>query len=180
MDIKQAKLIDSVGLVTTSCIRNIAHHRAGYASGMDYDTPNISRDSYSNAFFVAVLEWCKIFGDHNADHYWPQFIEDPYVFLYDMLDFYSMTTEDYEDAMDEVRTFRDKFVAHLDMDVPEESPSMDMMLCTSMYLYDHLLANEGKTVFPHDAPRGSRWLYDHMFKESKMVYDKVRGDKIEE
>lgn len=170
MSLTKEDLVWRLGLMCCACIRNIAHHRAGLEYGVNDCHPPFKKDAHNNFFFVAVLEWCKVFEDEDAKQYWPGIISDPYGFLFDMLEGCSLTTEEYEKGVKKVATFRDKFVAHLDAVPPDTAPSMDLMLKTSTLLYDHLHEHDGKGVFPWDAPAKGETLYGLMLAEALEEY----------
>ena len=69
-----------------------------------------------------------------------------------------------------MRTYRDKFVAHLDDANTAQIPKLDITKKSASYLYDYLLANEDNdNCFP-DAPKKATTFYLRHLKEGKVVY----------
>jgi hypothetical protein len=66
----------------------------------------------ANFIDIAVLEWCKLFGDRKGKHFWANVVTDPSSFESALLIHLGVTIQELVVYVDEVRTYRDKFLAH--------------------------------------------------------------------
>lgn len=164
-------------------LRNLAYYRAGWAvhverSGGSGSSHRVLRRKESqfwrtvngNCLDTCILEWCKLFAERNGKHDWRKVVADPTGFLPSMLARLRMTEADLQAYTDEMRHYRDKFVAHLDdvhvMNIPLLRASGRSVAClytdlttspiTKQYLpdarlsagrYYALFANEGRHVY---------------------------------
>ncbi len=117
------------------------------------------------------MEWCKLFGEVRGAHYWKKVISTPDEFFGSLLNEAKVTEAELDDYIKEMRTYRDKFVAHLDSEETMHIPKLDVAHKTASYLYDYLLANEDEGGYFADAPRKASTFYQKYLKEAKSVYD---------
>ena len=105
-------------LLCCSFARNLAFYRAGHDQGK-----RLFAASQSTVVLAAgkeqfhrlcVLDWCKIFVDRNAVHHWKKTVSDPVKFEADLLAHLGLSAIDFRQRLDEIRFYRNKFVAHLD------------------------------------------------------------------
>jgi len=118
-----------------------------------------------------VLEWCKLFGDERGKHYWGKVISDPENFFQGLLDKAGVAEVELNDHIQEMRTYRDTFVAHLDSEEVMHIPTLTITLQSVSYLYDYLLANEGEPSFFVDATKSASVFYSRLLKEGKEAYE---------
>ena len=78
--------------------------------------------------------------------------------------------EAYDALVIEMRTYRNKFVAHLDDEERMQIPVLTIPVDSTMYLYRYLLDVENDVdAFP-DAPRDPQILYAGFVEEARAVY----------
>jgi hypothetical protein len=70
-----------------------------------------------------------------------------------------MTEAELSSYGSEMRTYRDKFVAHLDEEPRANIPRLEAAKASVVYLYEHLLANEEENGCFHDAPASATAFY---------------------
>jgi len=159
-----------VALLCCHFLRNLAFYKAGW------DGKTIKRKSPfwvgANGNFLdhCVLEFCKLFGDPKGKHYWRKIVTDASAFEAALLGELKMTLAEFNDYVDVMRTYRDKFVAHLDLDEVMHIPHLDTARKAVSYLYDHLRAHEDDDDFFADAPATAKEFYDAMTDEGKDAY----------
>lgn len=124
-----------------------------------------------NFLDVCVLEWCKLFGDSRAPHYWEKVISNPDKFFGGLLKELRMKEIDLDNYLKEVRTYRDKFIAHLDSNEVMHIPKLDVIKNSVMYLYGYLLQNEDKEDFFSDDPPNATTYYNQLLAEGKKAYE---------
>jgi len=105
------------GSVCANFARNLAYYRATRENNQRrYPRKNIWVTIEGNFIDAAVLEWCKLFGDANGRHAWQRVVQTPDQFEADLLRTIGKTAEEFEAIRNQVRLYRDRFVAHLDND----------------------------------------------------------------
>ena len=121
MDYKK-EFLDYQYQIVQLFVRYLAYFRGLWAARNEFvDYPvfcNFTLQAYLEA---AALNWCKVFGSHNEHMHWrktptgstaQRACED---FRRRLLLKTGFTEEQWKDYHRDMRTFRDKFVAHLDM-----------------------------------------------------------------
>ncbi len=125
-----------------------------------------------NFIDVCVLEWCKLFGDKRGQHYWRKVITDQATFNAGLLNAVGQTEAAFEAYIEEMRTYRDKFVAHLDSEEVMNIPKLRVARKSVSFLYEYLLANEEEDNCFHDAPPKASRFYRLFYAQGRKVYSK--------
>jgi len=134
---KEAPLADAerlrrVVILCESFARNLAYHCVARAKcSITHPHTSFWRQAHSNFLDVCVLEWCKLFGESKraetttgwGEHGWRSVVTDAAVFEAGLIARLGMTDAmEFDDVVERMRHYRDKFVAHLDaereMDIP--------------------------------------------------------------
>jgi hypothetical protein len=125
---------------------NIAYYRAGYSGGCAaYETrSNFWRCVSGNFIDTAVLAWCKLFAN-NEEHSWKRIVPTPShdTFQADLLRELGITAVEWNDYINVMRTYRDKFLAHLDSDETMAIPRLDLAIKSAIFYGEYLTRNEG-------------------------------------
>jgi hypothetical protein len=85
-----------------------------------------------------------------------------------------ITKDEFAVYVDEMRSYRDKFVAHLDLNERMHIPKLLVAQKSASYLYDYLRTHEDKDGFLTDAPDTALSFYNRFLKEGKLVYREDR------
>lgn len=128
-----------------------------------------------NFLDICILEWCKLFSDTRGMHLWKKVVTDPRYFFGGLLRELKMTENDFNAYINELRAYRDKFVAHLDSEETMHIPMLTVARISASYLYDHLRVHEDEDDFFRDAPKKASMFYQHYLKEGRSGYQKTRG-----
>jgi hypothetical protein len=96
----------------------------------------------NNFLDVAVLEWCKLFGERNGRHNWKKSVNQPSAFELSLLARLNWSARQCDEYVQGMRKYRDKFVAHLDELNLYAIPSMDPAISSAQHLYNWLLEHE--------------------------------------
>ena len=155
------------------CLRHIAYYRAGWCRGSLILRTQFWVAVNGNFIDICVLEWCKLFGDRRGKHHWEKAISDPKSFQNELLKDLEVTEAEFNAYVVEMKTYRDKYVAHLDPVERFDIPKLDIAKKSVVYLYNYLLAQEDKSGYFIDAPRDASRFYEDAFKEGISVYRKV-------
>ena len=149
--------IRRVGILCCHFLRNVAVYKSGWR---DRKTLRI-RDEFwknvnSNSLDIAILEWCKLFGDRASKHRWSRVVReaDHASFKVGLLKALRMTDAEYETYTKKMRHYRDKFVSHLDDELTMHIPILRPARQAVAYLYEYLRLTdpEGREAFKGQVP----------------------------
>ena len=112
-------------LVCCHFARNLAYHRARPQGGGQAHEVEFWNTVDGNFLDVTVLEWCKLF-DTNAHQGWRKVVADKEAFERNLLLDLGLTSEEFAGVVQEMRRYRDKFVAHLDSDEVADIPHLEV------------------------------------------------------
>lgn len=149
--------------------RNLAYYRAGHelltTTSLEFW---ITVDG--NFLDVAVIEWCKLLGDPKEKHHWKRIVTDASRFEADLLGRLGVNTAEFAAYINEVRAYRDKFIAHLD-DLREiDIPLLDRAKAAVEFLHDYVVLNEAAPGDLAGLPNNLSDYYDHCFAEATAAY----------
>lgn len=163
-------LLRRVLLLCCHFARNLAYYRAAWHNGKHTRNADFWVTTSGNSYDQCILEWCKLFGEAKGEHGWAVTVSDPTAFedqLFKATGLDAETLETYRQAM---RAYRDKFVAHLDLEETAKLPDLDYALATVCFLHSHVVAQEIDEAFLGRLPRDLRRYYDLKLQEAKEVY----------
>jgi hypothetical protein len=127
-----------------------------------------------NFLDIAVLEWCKLFADSRGKHSWRKIISEPTAFHHTLLNELGLSGAQFEDYVNQMRAYRDKFVAHLDLKEVMQIPQLQLATSSTAYLYDYLLAHEEEDDCFRDAPVSASSFYTRFLDEGTAVYESMK------
>lgn len=160
----------NVGILCCHFLRNLAYYRSGWRNGQIVFREQFWINANSNFLDIAVLEWCKLFADSNGKHHWRKVVADQDAYFNGLLHAVGMNDANFANYITEMRTYRDKFVAHLD-EVPRMNiPKLEIAKMSIIYLYDYLLANEEENGCFQDASRSAADFYHQSEMQGHQVY----------
>lgn len=132
--------------------RNLAYYGAGR---------NVLRDTgepfwltvVGNFVDIAVLEWCKLFGNRNGKYHWRKVLTNPDAFRDDMLKQLGLSQDRFESMHLTVKTYRDEFVAHLEDADTTTVPNMNVPYILAWSYYRQLHADYPSLALINELPR---------------------------
>jgi hypothetical protein len=127
------------------CIRNLAYYRAGRNGGdLRFERRSRIHGAMNGNFLdIMVLEWLKLFVA-SEQHAWQNIVTDRAQFSTGLLAHLNCTDEQFTDFINEMRTYRDKFVAHLDSRRQMDIPVLDKAKDSAIYYHRYLLMHENE------------------------------------
>ena len=158
------------GILCCHCLRNIAFYHSWYKAGKPFSKQQFWVNANGNFLDIAVLEWCKLFGDVRGQHYYTKVVHDPSTFKGELLSALRLTNSEFDEYVKSMRTYRDKFVAHLDDKSTMQIPILNVAKKSVKMLYRSLLVQEASNDTFHDAPASASRLYKDFLAEGKKVY----------
>jgi hypothetical protein len=175
------RFVRKLSLLCCHCVRNIAYYRVGFAN--EDGTGNLKEPTQfgatvnSNMLDIAVLEWCKLFADRSARHHWKRFVRDEDEqkrFLGKVFAAARISLNEWTRYLDEVRVYRDKFVAHLDKDNMMRIPSLEAALESVFALYAYVRSSSPAETFESahlaNLPNDLAAYYRACFDEGRTAY----------
>jgi hypothetical protein len=160
-------------------LRNRAYYLTGQGQhgrhllGLSEPTVNFWRQANSNFIDMCVLDWCKLFADKRAVHHWRKIVSDPAKFEADLLAHLNLTTGEFQQLIDRIRFYRDKFIAHLDEHNRMDIPTLDLLAEAIRFYHAHVVTNEVQpgdlAEIPTDTPEKFNRGYDQCVDEAKRV-----------
>ncbi len=153
-------------------IRNIAFHRASRKANLSYDDTQFWLSISNNFLDIAVLEWSKVFELRwdrekrrrvGGKHHWQRVVSQSHVFETRLYAELGISSQDFSDYMTIVKTYRDKFVAHLDDRKDLEPPDLELAVRSASFLISFIHLNDGKTDGSYDLMESPSDFYDRSF-----------------
>ncbi len=90
-----------------------------------------------------------------------------------MLDHISMTADEFAAYVHEMRTYRDKFLAHLDDLTVMEIPFLDISRKTVEFYHRQIIKSEGSASDFVGLPIDIADYYQHCFDQAQGIYGRV-------
>lgn len=142
-EITRAQRLRRVCIIATNFARNMAYYRASRNNG-DRLLPqqNFWINLEGNCIDVAVLEWCKLFAENTGRHSWRRVVADADEFEVALLNTVRLTPEQFDEVIQEVRTYRDRFIAHLDNELTMHIPTLDPLLEATRFYFSQVINSE--------------------------------------
>ena len=131
-------LLRRVGLKCADFARQLSYHRVlnDYKDGFKlYFWIYV----FNNAIDLAVLDWFHLFGYHNDDLHWKQVVADIDAFRNQLLSHVNMTENEWKLYREEIKTYRDKDVAHIEVRPTSHVPEMSVAQKAVTYYYENVL-----------------------------------------
>jgi hypothetical protein len=159
--------------------RNMAYYRAGWNEEhkhlLDMTNGNFWRQVNGNFLDMCVLEWCKLFADKKAKHHWAKIVTGGAAFKAGLLKCLGIDEEAFSQQIQVMRTYRDKWVAHLDSDRSGIYPTLDLAKKAACFYHawivNHEAASEDLDGLTTQFDEG----YSECEEEAKAVYRTVRS-----
>jgi hypothetical protein len=140
-------LLRRVVLLCCSFVENVTFYRVAwrpdYASTIRFDDhpeARFLRRAINNYFDIAVLDWCKLFGNRRQEkHHWRNVVSDPASFEQALFGKLGMTADAYKQMLD----YRNNFLAHLGSGLTMNPPELDPAFKAIVFYHRHIVEHEG-------------------------------------
>lgn len=158
------------GILCLHCLRNLAFFRAAIDARDRWAGQQFWATAYNNFLDIAVLEWCKVFGDRRAKHHWRKVVTDQEGFLASLLSHLRLTEDMFAEYVTEMRTYRDKFIAHLDEENQMNIPNMSPAIKSAQFLYLWMREKEDDCGAFWDAPDDPVIYFREFMSQASLTY----------
>jgi len=163
------------GILCLQAIRNAAYFRAWNAAPISRRRQQFWIPLNGNFVDMAILDWCKLFGDVRAIHHWSKSITDSHAFLEGLHHSIHMDAAEFELYRLELRAYRDKYVAHLDelnfFTVPDLQPAIH----STRHLYQYMVDFEDDVGAFIEAPRSAFVFYQEHLRLGRAAHSESRA-----
>jgi hypothetical protein len=137
-------------LVCTHFMRNLAYYRGARESPTGWTNPPLSPDASfwrtmaNNCLDFCILEFCKLFADQHGKHLWRKVVSQDKLtqFEADLFRYVGLSAAEWDAYLDEMRRYRDKFIAHLDDDRIMRPPHLDHAKLAVEFYHHHIVDEE--------------------------------------
>lgn len=126
---------------------NLAYYRVGRRPEylhLEGRPENFWRVINGNAIDMCVLEWCKLFAHSTDKHHWSRIVADPAKFKAELLRHMGIDEAAFDEEIEAMRRYRDKFLAHLDSDEVMNIPSLEIAKQAVWFYFDYLVQNAAR------------------------------------
>jgi hypothetical protein len=140
-----------VVLLCCSFVQNVAFYRAAVA---DRTAPILSdhhpetaflRRAINNFLDVAVLDWCKLFGNQRMEkHHWRRVVSDAPSFEQALFRELGTNADAFEELVGKMLSYRNRFLAHLDDDLMMDIPELDQTHKAVVFYHRHIVQHEAR------------------------------------
>ena len=158
------------GILCCHFLRNLAFYQSWYKAGQPSKEEQFWITANGNFLDIAVLEWCKLFVDSKGKHHFSKALEDADQFKQDLIAKLGLTEAQFDDYVGSFKTYRDKFIAHLDEENIMHIPHLKIARRSAKFLYQKLLAQEAQNNTFADAPLSAKKVYKSFLNEGLKVY----------
>lgn len=157
-------------IVSCHCLRYLAYYRAGWDDGNLIKSDEFWKTVNSNFIDICLLEWCKLFGNHNEKHHWKNIIKNKSKFKMHMLDELNVNEKELRKHWNKVKLYRDTFIAHLDLDEIMNIPNLDLVYATVVFYYNHIQRTAADNTIFSGLPNDIGKYYQDCLTESQTIY----------
>jgi len=170
---------EKLGNVVKLChsfVRNLAYYRAGWANEHRHlleMTNTVSGDFWrkvnGNFIDMCVLDWCKLFGEKTGEYFWKNIVADAARFNADLLFHLGLEEQEFNRQIHIMREYRDKWVAHLDLERSGFFPALEVPKKAAWFYYGRIVQQEPDlSGLPAELDGG----YEHCEEVAKAIYQR--------
>ena len=169
-DLTKRERLRRVALLCCHCARNIAYYREWHDRLAPGEYGEILATIDGNFLDMSVMEWCKLFSDKRGKHHWRKVVNHP-DFEADMLKQLDERADQFENYIDDMRAYRDKFLAHLDDERTMNIPSMELARKSVTFFYEYLVSFEASNDDLAGLPKDLTVYYNDCFAKARSFLD---------
>lgn len=158
-----------VGILCCHFARNYACYKAGWNDGELKVKEQFWVSVNSNFIDIAVLEWYKLFGDYKDKHHWKKVMSHDQDFKANMFRELNIKQTDLDKVHGSIKSYRDKFVAHLDSEETMNIPRLEDAYRMVCFYYLEVKKICDSTV---DWPGTLEDFYKEHFSKAAIQYDR--------
>ena len=167
-----------VALLCCHCTRNLAFYRAGRKDdGSLLNKSDFGATVNNNFIDVAVLEWCKLFGNDSEKHHWKNIVKSKTFFRNELLAYLKTDIKSFRKFWKKSTTYRNRFLAHLDSDETMLIPEMEFARMSVSFYYDHIVRQLDQSTIVLGYPRNLTTYYNECMRHADANYSRKYATK---
>lgn len=166
-------------ILCASFTRNLAFYRAlegeSQLTGTDNTDANFWRTVRGNFLDISVIDWCKLFCDAKDKHGFAQVTGNSESVMQALLVCLGIDKEGFRRYCDDMKTYRDKFIAHLDNRKIFHIPKLDTAMSAVSFYHTFLVTHKVRPGYLNGLPDREGDLsngYDAAFILAKGIISK--------
>ena len=132
---------------------------------------------HGNFLDVCVLEWCKLFGNRNGKFHWKNATLDPNAFRRELLNTHGIDDAALDKLWNEMKNYRDDFVAHLDEQETTAIPNLNGPYLLTTFYFEKLQSDFTALQTHSSLPQQIYQYYDLCLKQADEVLQGIKGSK---
>ena len=135
---QREKRLKRVALKCGDFAKQISYHQAfrKYKGSLKL---NFWIATFNNAIDLAVLDWFHLFGYQNDDLHWKRVVSDNDKFRDGLFNYLNLSKEGFEAYRNEIKAYRDKDIAHIEIRPVSNVPEMSIALKACNYYNKYVL-----------------------------------------
>lgn len=165
----RTKRLRRVGILCCRFARNYAYYKAGWENNKLKVKDQFWISLNNNFIDMSVIEWYKLFGDYKDKHHWKNVMHHDQTFKIRMFDSLNIKQSDLDEVHASIKSYRDKFVAHLDSEEIMNIPKLENTLRMVFFYYSEVKKICDSTV---DWPESLEYFYEEHFNKAIGQYVK--------
>jgi len=169
---EREKLLRRVGLKCADFARQLSYHRT-LNSYKDILSLNFWIYVYNNSIDLAVLDWFHLFGYHNDDLHWKQIVTDVDSFRQKLFNNVNMNEDEWKSYREEIKNYRDKDVAHIEVRPTSQVPEMSIALKSVTFYYGYVLKELKGFADYINWPNNLDEYHQKSFEQTKEIVEKA-------
>jgi len=130
----------------------------------------------NNFIDICVLEWCKLFADPKEKHHWYKIVSDPAKFQTELLGHLGIDAAAFDKEINVMRTYRDKFLAHLDSERVMHPPALDTAKKAVWFYHHHVVNHEAQHGDLMNLPLTLETGYTQCMDQVRGIYERNARD----
>jgi len=162
------KRLRRVGILCCHFARNYACYKAGWNDGGLKVKDQFWISLNGNFIDISVLEWYKLFGDYKDKHHWKKVMHRDQAFKARMFKELNIKQTDLDKVHGSIKSYRDKFVAHLDSEETMNIPMLEEAFRMVCFYYSEVKKICNSTA---DWPDTLEDFYEEHFTKATSQYD---------
>ncbi len=170
MSLTRRQRVRRVGILCCHYLQNCAYYYAGRDGKTLKRKDQFSVTVNGNFMDLCTLEFCKLFADARSKHHWRKVVTDEASFYVGLLKTVGMTPAAFDNYIESMKFYRDKYVAHLDEELGGIYPQLGPGKKAAAYLFDYLLKHEDEGGFLPDAGGTAAEFYSDREDEGDAAY----------
>lgn len=126
----------------------VTRQKLGTGKGINNFWSEISH----NALELAILNWCHLFGQRKDHLHWSNVLKSKELFKEELLSYLEVTEEKWTEYWGQLKKYRDKDVAHVEIINYSMIPSLEIAIHSVAFYYSKI-TNEIFVQYPSPQPR---------------------------